>query len=375
MSHLPEDHLSGYMDDQSLTSDERQNVARELEQSPLLRAECASLEALKHRLRTSAPALRGSLPDATRDAVLAALSSVNVLQALQTENHEQPQAPEKALQNHYAAAIPEGITSTQKSQRTKRNTSTRLWLAAASLALCAGAYGVYSLITRSTQPDTAATNAPSSKVPVSQPQVGRGGTSATTAAGQKFSPLDFRTTALQNFRAVSDGKVALECKTASFNELRSFCQRNGITFTLIKPKIDAALLGGVITTENGEKSVHLVYRKDDTIIYMWQIAEHVIGSPQTQPSTIHTTNHVLHEPTSIHVEPAIARVIHDQGKWYWEESADQKQQQKSEQLAQNKSSESNKPNTPTFAVWEDRATLCVVIADMPQRKMEPLFQY
>jgi hypothetical protein len=387
MSLFPEDYLSGYLDHQSLQPDERQHVENALEHSPELRADYRSLLALKQRLHTSADALRkgASVENSSADAWAAlqervlnaaysqqhGLENLENLESLENSARASPSHAEAAprivvapasstqsAQSAPAALAPAARASvsapapTLKHKRFTQRVPPLVWLAAASVAIAGVVYGgsalnVFSIFSSGNlSEETLSTGNAPTAVTAAANTVEKAATTTTTKAAPTLA-LDFRQTALQNFKAVTGGSIQLACKTGSFDELKKFFVDNGITFTLIKPSIRATLVGGVISTENGEKSVHLVYRKGNTIVYMWQIAEHEI---QLRSTTVNT----LHEPTSVHVEQAITHVIHDNGKWYWENH--------------------HKASEPTFAVWEDKSTLCVVMAAMPQRSMQPLFQ-
>lgn len=87
------------------------------------------------------------------------------------------------------------------------------------------------------------------------------------------SSVDFRTESLNNFELISRGKLNVAKATSNFNELVEFFRSHGVHYELIPMPIKAELVGGVVSEHNGTKLAHFVYRRGDTLIYLYQAPE------------------------------------------------------------------------------------------------------
>lgn len=143
---------------------------------------------------------------------------------------------------------------------------------------------------------------------------------------------------LQNYRAVRSGQITLQCKTASFETLDKFFHKAGVHYNIVHPKINAQLLGGVVSEENGKKSAHLVFKHGETLVYMWEID---LDAKTAEHASIRSD-----------VWAALRK-----GEWLWDTKTD---------------------TSTTVVFWEDekqgKRTLCSVVAALPRTNLQPLFQ-
>jgi anti-sigma factor RsiW len=392
MKPLPEDFLSGYLDGESLTDEERRYVEKALETDPQLRQEYESLSALKHLLTTRAAtsplALRpaaAAMPESAQASVLAALAqeyafSTPMSSTLHPPSSQSPQPPHTGTTTHqpsydsshlevqpalvsgrvplrYQAADRRAAENTNRRRSVANGIFAKSWWIAAAVVVIVTSYTVWTLVLSSVDLLDASKNVPentSSKAQTNTQQPHSSSHSAVSSHADDDNPhssatmklIDFRVAALNNYKAVMNGSIHLQHETTSFEDLQAFFREHGINYTLIRPKIKAKLIGGVVSEENGEKSAHLVFRSGDTLLYMWQVAEHIPAHATAHGGTAYP------EPRNFLLDTVITRVTHHNGDWYWEEHT----------------------GAPTLAVWEDRSTLCVMIAQLPQRKMQALFQ-
>ncbi|GBD05332.1 hypothetical protein HRbin20_00913 [bacterium HR20] len=84
---------------------------------------------------------------------------------------------------------------------------------------------------------------------------------------------DFREESLQNFQLIMSGKLSVAKASQNFDELVAFFRSQGVTYNLVNVPLRAQLVGGVVSEHNGTKLAHLVYRRGDTLIYMYQAPE------------------------------------------------------------------------------------------------------
>ncbi len=90
------------------------------------------------------------------------------------------------------------------------------------------------------------------------------------AAPWRPSSVDFRAESLDNFERIVEGKLSVAKATSNFNELVAFFRSSGVRYQLVSVPLKAELVGGVVSEHNGTKLAHLVYRRGDTLIYMYQ---------------------------------------------------------------------------------------------------------
>jgi hypothetical protein len=150
--------------------------------------------------------------------------------------------------------------------------------------------------------------------------------------------VGFTDQALQNFSAVMAGKITLQKVTSSFDELEQFFHDKGVSYPLVRPKVQAVLAGGVVSEHDGVKLAHLVFEcTDKSLLYMWQV-------PTKQLAPVH-----------LQVASKTMDTLHT-GEWLWQ----------------------HKPTNETVALWEVQeknvAIMCSMVSSLPQPKMMALFQ-
>jgi len=89
----------------------------------------------------------------------------------------------------------------------------------------------------------------------------------------QMKPTDFRKESLENFERIIGGQLTVAKATNSFDDLVAFFHAQGVRYQLVSVPLKAELIGGVVSEHNGTKLAHLVYRRGDTLIYMYQAPE------------------------------------------------------------------------------------------------------
>lgn len=90
---------------------------------------------------------------------------------------------------------------------------------------------------------------------------------------RQSATVDFRAESLQNFELIVTGKLSVAKATNNFNDLVAYFRSHGVKYQLVNIPLKAELVGGVISEHNGVKLAHFVYRRGDTLIYMYQAPE------------------------------------------------------------------------------------------------------
>jgi anti-sigma factor RsiW len=331
--HIHDEHISAYLDGQ-LGEDEKTEFERRLADDGDFRAQYRSLHAVKTLLQNRHIRLCKETPPAVRHSVLLALEQesrrLQVLDNIERDSRERahkndaisfgatsalPQAAGKGAKDSGALKPPFGSPSRRGVLTAVHFLQERpLALVAALACILIGWLSVRLAV----QPDA-------STLPRAAAQAGL------------YSSV-FVEESIQNYQAVSAGKIGLQCKTESFDTLEAFFRRNGIQYHLVLPKINARLLGGVVSEERGAKSAHLVFQHNDRLLYMWEINL--------------DDNAVQH----VNIKSEVWSDLH-KGEWLWH-------------------TEAGAPATVVF--WEDRKegkrTLCSVVASMPRAELQSLFQ-
>ncbi len=83
-------------------------------------------------------------------------------------------------------------------------------------------------------------------------------------------PTDFRKESLDNFERIVKGQLTVAKATNRFDNLMAFFHAQGVEYQIVSIPLKAELIGGVVSEHNGTKLAHLVYRRGDTLIYMYQ---------------------------------------------------------------------------------------------------------
>lgn len=142
---------------------------------------------------------------------------------------------------------------------------------------------------------------------------------------------DFHDESFTNYDLITKGQLKLQKATSNYDELLTFFKEQGINYDIVHPKINAQLVGGVVSEHNGQKLAHLVYKYHDSLVYMYEAPEHLFA------------NHTLEIP---------ARVAGyaQSGRWYSEGDAKH-----------------------SWMFWRVKSTYCSVVADIPKEELAGLF--
>ncbi|MCX7936605.1 MAG: hypothetical protein N2971_02750 [Chlorobi bacterium] len=151
------------------------------------------------------------------------------------------------------------------------------------------------------------------------------------APWQQQKGVDFRAESLENFQRILDGKLSVMVATNNFDTLVSFFRSHGVSYHLVAVPLKAELVGGVISEHNGVKLAHMVYRRNNTLIYMYQAPEELFERG------------ILTLPSA--VEPYA-----ESGKWY----------------AENVSKWS-------WMFWRVQSVYCSVVASVPKEQLATYF--
>lgn len=317
-----DEQLSDYIDGR-LPAAEKTALENRLRDDAAFAAEYRSLQSVKNVLRSRQDRLRAPAPVDVRHTVLLSLEQEwmrsSTLERISQESHN-----EKRMNTAQ-------VRTSQQIQRspifrTRPQIFTLMWqrpyaIVVLLAVLVLGWVAVrFSLQTN---------NNPSSET--SQNKI-------LSALPQDLYESVFVKESLQNYRAVRSGQITLQCKTASFETLDKFFHEKGVHYNIVHPKINAQLLGGVVSEENGKKSAHLVFKHGETLLYMWEI--------DLDEKTV--------RHASIHSE---AWALLRKGERLWDTKTD---------------------TSTTVVFWEDEKkghrTLCSVVSALPRTNLQPLFQ-
>lgn len=327
---IHDEHLSAYIDGR-LQAEEKAALEARLKDDAAFEAEYRSLYAVKNVLKARQEKLRISAPVDARRSVLLSLEQewtrTATLERISHESHTQ----ERQNANPVRTA-PQLSSSPILRSPMIRNTPkiiAVMWqrpyaLVAVLAVIVLGWVAVrFSLQTRIAPTPAAQETAQNS---------------VANAVLNDVPQTVFVKESLQNYRAVRSGQITLQCKTGSFEALDKFFHKAGVHYNIVHPKINAQLLGGVVSEENGKKSAHLVFKHGETLVYMWEI-------DLDDKTAAHA---------SIHNEAWAA--LH-KGEWLWDTKTD---------------------TSTTVVFWEDEKqghrTLCSVVAALPRTNLQPLFQ-
>lgn len=346
--HIHDEHISAFIDGQ-LPHQEHLAVEERLRHDETLATEYRSIQTIKSLLNSRTNTLRLTTPADARHTVLVSIEQewhrTKVLERIEQESKRQASgkieeaALQQPLQQQPALSLVSGkasthTLSTQHSQQKNTQQSLRSTpkiigflqkrpyiLAAALVVVIGGWIGLRFLF-----------SPPSNLEPIATQEA-----IDTRLAKTKYEGV-FIKESLRNYHAVCEGKITLQYKTNSFEELDKFFHANGIHYNIVHPKIKADLLGGVVSEENGKKSAHLVFKHGDTLLYMWEIDldDNVIRHTSFQDNVWNLLR---------------------KGEWLWDTATE---------------------DSTTVVFWEDdkhgHRTLCSVVATLPQKELQPLFQ-
>lgn len=323
---IHDEHLSAYIDGR-LQAEEKTALESRLSEDAAFAEEYRSLLAVKNVLHTRQAQLRMTAPVDARRSVLLCLEQewtrTATLERISHESHTQER--QNVLPVRTAPQLQHSPILRSPMLRNTPKIVSVMWqrpysLVAVLAVLVLGWVAVrFSLQTRLTP------------APVSSE-------TAQNAVLNDVPQTVFVKESLQNYRAVRSGQITLQCKTASFETLDKFFHKAGVHYNIVHPKINAQLLGGVVSEENGKKSAHLVFKHGETLVYMWEID---LDAKTAEHASIRSD----------------AWAALRKGEWLWDTKTD---------------------TSTTVVFWEDekqgKRTLCSVVAALPRTNLQPLFQ-
>ncbi len=140
------------------------------------------------------------------------------------------------------------------------------------------------------------------------------------------------TQAYSTFHAYADGTLQLQKLSSSQEELSRFFAKNGVQYPVHYPKIDAELIGGVVSQEKGTKFAHFIYKVGDHIIYAYEVPEGMVDNQ------------------TLSVNPRAMEIV-NKADWYWEK-------------------ENGTSNT--MVLWKVGPNLCVMVTDLRTEQLSAL---
>lgn len=135
-----------------------------------------------------------------------------------------------------------------------------------------------------------------------------------------------------SFRAYKNGDLKPQIITANQEKLSSFFAENGVKYTVHYPKIDAELIGGIVSQEKGTTFAHFIYKVGDNIIYAYEVPEGLVDNQ------------------TLSVNPRAMEIV-NKADWYWEK----------ENGASN-----------TMVLWRLGPNLCVMVSDLRTEQLSAL---
>ena len=135
-----------------------------------------------------------------------------------------------------------------------------------------------------------------------------------------------------SFRAYKNGDLKPQIITTNQEKLSSFFAENGVKYTVHYPKIDAELIGGIVSQEKGTTFAHFIYKVGDHIIYAYEVPEGLVDNQ------------------TLSVNPRAMEIV-NKADWYWEK----------ENGASN-----------TMVLWRLGPNLCVMVSDLRTEQLSAL---
>jgi len=134
------------------------------------------------------------------------------------------------------------------------------------------------------------------------------------------------------FHAYEDGKMSLQKFSNDQQTLSTFFADNGVNYPVHFPKIDAELVGGIVSQEKGTKFAQFIYKVGDHLIYAYEVPEGLVDNQ------------------TLSVNPRAMEIV-KKADWYWEQ----------ENGASN-----------TMVLWRLGNNLCVMVSDLKTEQLSAL---
>lgn len=134
------------------------------------------------------------------------------------------------------------------------------------------------------------------------------------------------------FHAFEDGKMSLQKFSNDQRTLSTFFADNGVNYPVHFPKIDAELVGGIVSQEKGTKFAQFIYKVGDHLIYAYEVPEGLVDNQ------------------TLSVNPRAMEIV-KKADWYWEQ----------ENGASN-----------TMVLWRLGNNLCVMVSDLKTEQLSAL---
>jgi len=140
------------------------------------------------------------------------------------------------------------------------------------------------------------------------------------------------TQAYSSYHAYESGVLQPQMLTSSQDRLSQFFAEHGVTYPVHYPKIDAELIGGVVSQEKGTKFAHFIYKVGEHIIYAYEVPQGLVDNQ------------------TLSVNPRAMEIV-NKADWYWEQ----------ENGASN-----------TMVLWKLGPNLCVMVSDLRTEQLSAL---
>ena len=138
--------------------------------------------------------------------------------------------------------------------------------------------------------------------------------------------------AYDNFHAIEKGSMTVQKVSANEQELKAFFAENGVKYPVFFPKIDASLVGGVVSDYKGTKFAHFIYKVGEKLIYAYEV-------PQDELNKHHLAVHPR------------AMEIANKADWYWEQE---------------------KGASNTMVLWKLKSNICTIVTNLRTEQLSAL---
>jgi hypothetical protein len=107
-------------------------------------------------------------------------------------------------------------------------------------------------------------------------------------------PQNFFNKASKNFRDIRDGKFPLGVEATDNASLTQYFQQQKLGYNVLFPTVTVPLVGGVVSQHGTTRLAHMLYAKDDTMIYVFEVPEGLLR----QGNVMYVTEDVMQRLTT-----------------------------------------------------------------------------
>jgi hypothetical protein len=104
-------------------------------------------------------------------------------------------------------------------------------------------------------------------------------------------PQNYFNKASKNFKEIRDGKFPLGVEASDNAALKQYFQQQSVGYDVQFPTVSIPLAGGVVSQHGSTRLAHILYAKDDTMIYVFQVPEQLLR----QGNVMYVTEDVMQQ--------------------------------------------------------------------------------